>query len=131
MLSTSHLNKKVLVAKILEHVAQFPGAQIRITLNSNERYVWSKFKAALTEEEIDASLDQLEQSFQVLSAGGSVSVGISVRPFSGGSSLHIPDFLKKRLWRDRCAKRGQFLWSPMLGSSHVHRREASQSPQGC
>ncbi len=106
MLSTSHLNKKVLVAKILEHVAQFPGAQIRITLNSNERYVSSKCKAALTEAEIDAAVDQLEQSFQVLSAGGSVSVGINVRPFSGGSSLHIPDFLKKQgLWCDRCTQR--------------------------
>jgi hypothetical protein len=30
-----------------------------------------------------------------MSAGSSVSVGISVRPFSGGSSLHVPDFLKK------------------------------------
>ena len=49
----------------------------------------------ITEADIDDVADCLEQSIQVMSTGCSIGVGISVRPFSGGSSLHIPDFLKK------------------------------------
>ena len=95
MLSVSHLNKKRLVAKILEHIAQFPGARIQIKFNSDERFSSTKLKANLTEADIDIAVEHLEQSLRVLSSGSSVGVGISVRPFSGGSSLHVPDFLKK------------------------------------
>ena len=96
MLSDSHLNKKRLVAKILEHIAQFPGARIQIKFNSDERFSSTKLvKADLTEADIDIAVEHLEQSLRVLSSGSSVGVGISVRPFSGGSLLHVPDILKK------------------------------------
>jgi hypothetical protein len=63
--------------------------------NRNEHFTSTKLKFNITEEEIDEAIDQLKQSFQVLTASSLVSVGINVRPSSGGSSLHIPDFLKK------------------------------------
>jgi hypothetical protein len=95
MLSDSNLNKKRLVAKILEQIAQFPGARIQVKFNSNDRFTSTKLKADLTEADIEDAAEYLEQSLVALMRGSTVSVGISVRPFSGGSSLHVPDFLKK------------------------------------
>jgi hypothetical protein len=95
MLSDSNLNKKRLVAKILEQIAQFPGARIQVKFNSNDRSTSTKLKTNLTEADIEDAAGYLEQSLVALMRGSSVGVGISVRPCSCGSSLHVPDFLKK------------------------------------
>ena len=77
MNSDSHLNKKVLVAKILEFVVRFPGARIQLKYNNDERFSSINTKANMNESYID-DVDNLGQFIRIMSEGSSAFVGIAV-----------------------------------------------------
>jgi hypothetical protein len=103
---------------------RIPGA------NRNERFTSTNLKFNITEEEIDEAIDQLEKSFQVLTVSSLVSVGINVRPSSGGSSLHIPGFLKKGYGVTVVLSEDNSCGLRCLVLGMCQRCEASQPPQG-